>query len=113
MSTQDFLSRASKTLTKTSEIKESDIENDFVKYAKKSGCKAIKLIFLNKKGFPDRTIVCPDARVFFIEFKRKSKSQSAVQKIAQHMLESFGFKYYVCDVKGQAENILDEFLDDF
>jgi len=111
MSSQEFLSRALKTIAKKAEVQEIDIENPFVKYAKRCGCKALKLIFLNKKGFPDRTILCPGGRIFFIEFKRDGKKQSPSQKLVQILLESFSFEYYVCDQKGQAEKILTEFLD--
>jgi len=113
MSTSEFLSRASKRIAKKKEIKEIDIELAFVKYAKSNKCSALKLIFLNKRGFPDRTILCPGARLFFIEFKRNGKKQSPLQKKTQITLESFGFEYYVCDMQGQAEQHLDEFLDDF
>jgi len=111
MSSQDFISRASKTKAKASEIKEKDdVELPFCKYAERNGCKAIKLIYLRKKGFPDRTILCPGGNVFFIEFKKPKSTQSPAQKIVQKLLESFGFEYYVCDQPGQAEKILDSFL---
>jgi len=111
MSTSDFLSRANKTVAKRSEIKEKeDIELPFCKYAKRNGCNALKLIYLRKKGFPDRTVICPGGKVFFIEFKRPGKPLEPLQKIAQSLLLSFGFEYYVCDQPGQAEKILDNFL---
>lgn len=111
MSINDFLSRADKRVAKKSEIDEKkDIENPFVIYAKNRKCRALKLIFLNKKGFPDRAILCPGARIFFIEFKRKGKKPSPAQIKVRILLESFGFEYYVCDVPGQAESILDDFL---
>ena len=111
MSSQDFISRASKTKAKASEIKEKDdVELPFCKYAERNGCKALKLVYLRKKGFPDRTVICPGGKVFFIEFKRPGKPQKPAQKIVQKLLESFGFEYYVCDQPGQAEKILDNFL---
>jgi len=111
MSSQDFISRASKTKSKAEEIKEKDdVELPFCKYAERNGCKALKLIYLRKKGFPDRTILCPGGKVFFIEFKGPGKPQSPAQKIVQKLLESFGFEYYVCDQPGQAEKILENFL---
>ena len=108
MSNLEFLSRANKRISKSKEISETDIESTFVKFAKKSH--ALKLIFLNKSGFPDRTVLCPGARVFFVEFKRKGKKQSPVQKIVMELLRSVGFEYHVCDEIGQAENILKKFL---
>lgn len=115
MSTFEFLNRAGKTVAKNSEVKEVDIENKFCKYAKTKKCIAMKLVFLRKKGFPDRTILCPGGGVFFIEFKRKNKKQSpirkSIQKSVRYILESLGFLYYVCDQIGQAETHLDRFLD--
>ena len=82
----------------------------FCKHASGLGCKALKLILLNLRGFPDRTVLCPDGRVFFIEFKRAGGRQSPAQKAAERMLRGFGFEYYVCDKIGQAERILDAFI---
>ena len=111
MSAEEFLSRANKTKAKASEIKEKDdVELPFCRYAERNGCKALKLIYLRKKGFPDRSVICPGGKVFFIEFKKPKSTQSPAQKIVQKLLESFGFEYYVCDQPGQAEKILDNFL---
>jgi len=111
MGAEDFISRAEKTIAKKAEIAEIDIEDHYVKHAKNKGCKALKLIFLNRKGFPDRTTVCPGGRVFFIEFKKKDKKPSPAQVIVRRMLKRFGFEYYVCDVIGQAEKHLNRFLE--
>ncbi len=110
MSTQEFLSRANKHTAKKSEIPETDIEDHYVKHAKNKKCKALKLIFLNKKGFPDRTTLCPGGRILFIEFKRKGKKLTLNQKTIKAILVSFNFEYHMCDVIGQAEGILDRFL---
>ena len=110
MSIDQFISKASKTLQKKSETKEIDIEQEYCKYAKKQRCTALKLVYLFKKGFPDRTTLCPGARMLFIEFKRKGKSSSPLQIKCRKLLESFGFEYHVCDKLGQAEEILDKFL---
>lgn len=111
MSETEFLARAAKTKAKQSQIKEKDdVELPFCKYAERNGCKALKLIFLRKKGFPDRTVICPGAKVFFIEFKRPGKPPTPSQVMVRKLLESFGFEYYVCDRPGQAEKILENFL---
>ncbi len=111
MSAEEFLSRASKTKAKKEELREKeDIENPFVKFAERKGCKALKLVMLRKKGFPDRTVICPGGLVFFIEFKKPGKLTTGPQKVIRKMLESFGFEYYVCDQPGQAEKILENFL---
>jgi hypothetical protein len=111
MSINDFLSRATKRKKKQSEIKEVHIEEEFCEYAKSLGCKALKLILLNKRGFPDRTVLCPKGRILFIEFKKKGKKLNPTQVPVKKLIVSFGFEYHVCDEKGQAESILDEFLE--
>lgn len=111
MSTEEFLKRASKTIRKSSQIKEKeDIEDPFCRYAKRKGCNPIKLVMLRKKGFPDRTVLCPGARVFFVEFKRPGESLMGPQQVVKRILEGLGFDYHLCDQPGQAEEILDKFL---
>ena len=115
MNPSEFLSRATKRIAKQSEVKEIDIEDHYVKHAKNKKCKALKLIFLNKKGFPDRTTLCRGGGILFIEFKRKGKQKSSStsnQIKVRALLESFGFEYHVCDEIGQAEKYLDNFLED-
>lgn len=108
MSVGEFISRATKTENKNKNktIKERDIESEFVKYAKQNGCLAIKLILLNLRGFPDRTVLLPGGKLFFIEFKKKRKELSASQLKWQSRLLKLGFSYYVCDEPGQAEKQL-------
>lgn len=110
MDTSKFLASATKRIKKNAEVAEVDIEGAYVKHCKNVRCKAYKLIILNRRGFPDRTTLCPGGRILFIEFKRKGKKPSSNQVIVRGILESFGFEYHVCDQLGQAESILDDFL---
>lgn len=110
MSISEFTKRAEKTIKKKKETTEISIEDAFVRYAKSKGCKALKLVFLVGRGFPDRTILCPGGKIFFIEFKRKGKKPTAHQLKVKKMLTDLGFHYSVCDTIGQAEKILDGVL---
>ena len=107
-----FLKSASKVKAKQPIILEADIENPFVKYAKTKKYTALKLVFLRKRGFPDRTVLGPNKTIFFIEFKQLGKNLSPIQTLVRKTIEGFGFEYYVCDKIGQAEAILDTYLDD-
>ena len=107
----EFIGLAEKAINKSKEITEKDIEAKFCKFASSKGCKAVKLVMLSLRGFPDRTIFCPKGRILFIEFKRKNKTQTALQIKVQRWIEKFGFEYYICDEMGQAEIILEDFLD--
>ena len=105
-----FLEDADKHLRKKSEISEAEIESRFAVYATSKGCRAMKLVLLNGRGFPDRTVFCPGGQVFFVEFKKKHKKLSKTQKVMWRKLAYLGFTYYVCDEIGQAEKYLDEVL---
>lgn len=109
---ETFLKSASKVKAKQPTILEADIENPFVEYAKTKKYTALKLVFLRKRGFPDRTILGPNKTIFFIEFKQLGKKLSPPQTLVKNTIEGFGFDYYICDKMGQAEAILDTYLDD-
>jgi len=110
MSVSDFLNNAKKVTVDKTVTLEVTIEDHFVKYAKSKGCLAYKLIILNKRGFPDRTILIGDGKLFFIEFKQKGKKLSPTQITVKKILVGFGFGYYVCDEIGQAEIILNKYI---
>ena len=112
MSIEQFVKNANRYKKKRSRINEKkDIEEKFVAYASNKKCKALKLILLNLKGFPDRTVLCPQGRVFFIEFKTPGKKAQGIQSKWHTVLKSFGFKVYVCDNLTEAKTILCNFLD--
>ncbi len=111
MSVSEFLKNATKTEKRQAKKLEVDIEDRFVSYAKTRKCSALKLILLNLRGWPDRTILCPGARVLFIEFKRTANDkQTTGQAKYQRHIEGFGFEYHVCHDLDNAKSILDKFL---
>ncbi len=111
MSIGEFIKNATKTEKRQAKKLEVDIEKEFVSYASSKGCLPLKLILLNRRGWPDRTILCPRGRVLFIEFKRTANDkQTAGQMKYQHVIEIYGFEYHVCHDLDDAKSILDEFL---
>jgi len=110
MSVSNFLHAAKRNIKKQSEISEANIEKAYCDYALSCDCKAMKLVYLSRKGFPDRTTFCPGGRILFIEFKKKGKQLTCIQLKCRKLLESFGFTYHICDEKGDAEKKLDDFL---
>jgi hypothetical protein len=111
MAVSDFIKAANKRYDKQTQVTEKNIEDAYVSHAKKLKCRAIKLIYLHQRGFPDRTTLCPQGRILFIEFKREGKKPTAIQLKVRELLQSFGFTYFICDKIGQAEKHLTEFLD--
>ncbi len=111
MSVNQFLSNATKTNKRKSKKLEVNTEDKFRDYAKTQGCLALKLALLGLRGFPDRTIVCPGGRIFFIEFKRTSKEKlSTNQEKWKRKLEGFGFEFYTMHDLEESKQVLDEFL---
>ena len=89
---------------------EKDIENKFVRYAKKQGCLALKWSSPSTRFVPDRIIFCPGGIIFFIEFKTATGTLSPGQTRMIHRLINLGFKVEVCRSFEQAKDLLDYVL---
>lgn len=90
--------------------KEKLIEDAFVAFAEQHGCQAIKLRIDNQNGFPDRTVLCPDGTMFFIEFKTPDGKFRAGQVQWHKKLSDLGFIVLTVRVAGEAERFLEELL---
>ena len=64
-------------------MKESTIESNFVKQVKAMGGMAIKLISPNFAGLPDRLVLLPHGKMFFVELKATGQKPRPLQ-IAVH-----------------------------
>lgn len=60
---------------------ESTLEDDVVKWAEDQGGRALKLKLENERGFPDRTIILPGARIAIPELKRPKRHKRYQQQI--------------------------------
>lgn len=49
---------------------EANLEKKVVEWVEENGGLCLKLYLANQRGFPDRLIVWPDGRVFFVELKK-------------------------------------------
>lgn len=110
MTVLDFLKAADKKAKREKTEKEISAEDAFVAYSLARKCKPLKLVILGKRGFPDRTVLCPGGRVMFIEFKRKGKKLAGNQSLIKLTLERLGFTYCMCDTLDEAKEALDKFL---
>ena len=77
---------------------ESDFESEVVEWAKTEGGRALKLKLDNERGFPDRTIILPGARIAFPELKRPKGSTKKYeqQKRMIAWLQSMGLPADFC-----------------
>lgn len=68
---------------------------------------ALKLVVPGVRGFPDRTVLMPERRAWFAEFKRMRTGRvSAQQHKWRVMLHQLGFGVYFIDSDEQFESAL-------
>jgi len=80
-------------------VKEKLIEQYLRDEIKKVGGKAYKFTSPGNSGVPDRLILLPGGRVFFIESKATGKASTPLQKRQQKLISDLGFYVAVIDSK--------------
>lgn len=73
---------------------EKDTEAYLCKEAKRHGGRAYKFISPGCAGVPDRIVVLPGGRVFFVETKSQGKTSTTLQKKMQRELRGLGCTVY-------------------
>jgi len=87
-------------------MKESTIESNFVKQVKAMGGMAIKLISPNFAGLPDRLVLLPHGRMFFVELKATGQKPRPLQIAVHRKLRELGFTVYVIDSNEKVKELL-------
>ena len=85
---------------------EKEIEKYFKAKIEDNNWMCIKLTSM--VGLPDRLILLPVGRIFFVEFKQKGKKPRKVQSFIHRRLKDLGFKVYVIDDKDKMEEVFKE-----
>lgn len=78
-------------------MREKDIENYLREQVKKAGGKAYKFESPGNDGVPDRLVVFPGNRIFFVELKAPGKKPRPLQVKQMNDLKKFGCKVLVID----------------
>jgi hypothetical protein len=73
---------------------------------KKLGGLAVKFFVFAFTGFPDRIVLMPGARIWFVELKSPGKTPNPRQNIVIGWLIKLGFQVWVID----SEELLNNFL---
>lgn len=85
---------------------EAKIEDDVVRWAKKSGWIILKLNNPWSKGWPDRLFISPEGDHVYIEFKKPGGRVRKLQKVrAAHLIRN-GCQVYLCDNVDSAIQVL-------
>ncbi|MDQ0254914.1 hypothetical protein J2S74_002296 [Evansella vedderi] len=90
-------------------IRERDIENYFREEVRKAGGRAYKFESPGNIGVPDRLVLFPGKRVYFVEMKAPGKKPTKNQ-IGQHRkINSFGHTVLVIDSKEGIDEFIQEY----
>lgn len=76
---------------------EKILEPKLSKKVREAGGWAIKLLPTFVKGIPDRMVLMPGGKVYFIEMKSGGETPSKIQLIIHTKLRKLGFEVYVID----------------
>lgn len=85
---------------------EKSIEKALRERVKKLGGLALKFWCLSFSGMPDRIVLMPGGRIWFVELKSPGKKPTSLQLRVHALLVSLGFEVWVID----NENRLNELL---
>lgn len=84
---------------------EATVENHLVKRVKELRGLCLKVLFI--RGFPDRIVLLPGARILFFELKRPVGGQFEPLQLRWHgKLRALGFVVFVCRTKEEVDNAL-------
>lgn len=85
-----------------SNVIEADAENLLLQSVKRLRGLCFKLKFLGMAGAPDRLVLLPGGRFYFVELKReKGGKLEASQEVLFPLIEKLGFKVHI--LRGEAE----------
>lgn len=82
---------------------EKDVEATLGRVVKKHGGYAFKWVSPGAAGVPDRIVLLPDGRIYFVELKRPSGRPSELQKAWAKKIRAKGFTVFFLFSKKQVE----------
>lgn len=88
---------------------EKKLEILLTEEVKRMGGWALKLVPTQVAGLPDRMVMLPGARVFFVEVKTTNQVPRPLQLVRHRQLRKLGFRVEVVDTSKQIKELLNEF----
>lgn len=86
---------------------ERELEKKLVEYVRRADGIAPKFVSPGMDGMPDRIVLLPYGKMFFVEVKQRGKKPRLLQAVRHGMLRNLGFKVYVLDDESQIGGMLD------
>ena len=89
-------------------LTEKQIEKKFCKAVKLAGGIALKFSAQFKAGVPDRIVLMPKGKIYFVELKRENGVVSEIQKHVFEEFEKLGFQVHVIKSVKMIEEFISE-----
>lgn len=89
-------------------MEESRIEKRLKKQIELIGGKAFKFVSPGVSGMPDRIVLMPGGRIYFVELKAPGKKLKALQKYRAKELKNLGFDVRTIDTMEKVDSFTEE-----
>lgn len=89
---------------------ESKIEKRLKRKVEDIGGLSLKFTSLGMSGVPDRLVLLPKGRIYFVELKAPGKTLRPLQLKRKEQLEDLGFKVYVIDSYKKINEFIQEVM---
>lgn len=87
---------------------EKNVEMQLREKVKKAGGWALKFVSPGVRGVPDRIVLMPVGRVFFVELKSEKKKPGPIQRYIHKIFLKLGFKVYIIDTTEKVNQFINE-----
>lgn len=91
-------------------MREHEIEKKVCQYVESYGGAALKLRCEGRNGFPDRTVILPNGKVIFIEFKTQNGRLRSAQQKCIDDLHSLRQEVYVVRSAQDGYDLIDKLI---
>lgn len=91
-------------------MRESKIEKELRKQVEDIGGECWKWVSPGRRAVPDRIVLLPMQRIYFIELKAPGEEPTALQNVIHRILKRLGFDVRVIDSLEGVERFIDEVI---
>ena len=91
---------------------ESQLERKLFERIKKMGGMALKFISPGRAGVPDRIILMPEGKIYFVEMKSRRGEINPIQEYVFEKFKNLGFEVRILNSEEKIKNFLQEIYND-
>ena len=96
----------------TTYLSESQLEENLCRRIKKLGGMALKFMSPGRAGVPDRIILMPGGKIYFVEMKSSNGPVNPIQEYVFEKFEELGFKVHILNSEQTIENFIQKIYHD-